>query len=348
MTPQVSIVLPSFNGGARIGSALAALVGAADRSPQPVEVIAVDNGSSDDTSQVIAGFPTVRLLRLEQNQGFGGGVEAGCALATGRILGILSDDVVVDPDFFSPLLAHFERDETFAVMPRILTPAGDRMDIAPTLPALRRGELRLRSIEPLPEGALESPAPLTTFFAAGGMSLYRRDRFDALGGFDAIYLPGYHEDVDVTWRAWARGWASYFEPRSVAVHDHDSGAFSTEYRHVRRRTFIRRNWILMNLIHRDRAVTLQLLGAALHAASRVARRLLHPSKFMGSLLALPLVALRLPAALRKRRAERRARVNDNEAVFRIVRGAWDALGAGALGAGALAGDPALITHPRPE
>jgi len=57
-----------------------------------------------------------------------------------------------------------------------------------------------------------------TRFATGGAMACQRNLFLSLGGFDPIYFPGYVEDIDLSWRAWKRGWIVLYEPASVVYH----------------------------------------------------------------------------------------------------------------------------------
>jgi GT2 family glycosyltransferase len=57
-----------------------------------------------------------------------------------------------------------------------------------------------------------------TLHALGGQSIYDREKFLALDGFDTLFSPFYHEDLDVSWRAYRQGWRVIYEPRAVMVH----------------------------------------------------------------------------------------------------------------------------------
>lgn len=55
-----------------------------------------------------------------------------------------------------------------------------------------------------------------TLYTSGAASAVKRDKFIALGGFDEyLYI---YEDVDLSYRAWKRGWTAFYEPRSVVYH----------------------------------------------------------------------------------------------------------------------------------
>ena len=61
---------------------------------------------------------------------------------------------------------------------------------------------------------------MPVLWAGGGSSAVSRRKFEALGGFEELYNPFYMEDVDLSFRAWRRGWPSLLAPRSVVQHRH--------------------------------------------------------------------------------------------------------------------------------
>ena len=59
-------------------------------------------------------------------------------------------------------------------------------------------------------------------FASGGSTMFRRRQFIELGGFDPIFAPFYYEDVELSFRAWKRGWSVHYEPASTIRHQFSS------------------------------------------------------------------------------------------------------------------------------
>lgn len=85
-----SCIIAAWNEGPRIGGVLAALAS----HPLLAEVIVVDDGSSDDTGLVAAGFAGVQVLRLPGNGGKSAAVLAGAALATRPLVLLLDADLL--------------------------------------------------------------------------------------------------------------------------------------------------------------------------------------------------------------------------------------------------------------
>lgn len=94
--PDVSFVMPCYNEEDVIGSTVPALVRAFRREGYRLQLIAVDNGSTDRTGVVIrelaAVHPEVELHRVEVNQGYGHGMLSGIPLARGPWVGFIPCD----------------------------------------------------------------------------------------------------------------------------------------------------------------------------------------------------------------------------------------------------------------
>ena len=94
---RLSLVVPCYNEAKSLPALVArchAVFGDGD-----VEVILVDNGSTDDTSAVMGGLLTggpVRSVRVSPNRGYGGGILAGLEVATGQVVGWTHADLQTD------------------------------------------------------------------------------------------------------------------------------------------------------------------------------------------------------------------------------------------------------------
>ena len=90
-SPLVSVVIPAFNAGRTIDRALASVFA---QDYQPLDIIVVNDGSTDDTSERVARYPeaVVRLLHLAQNRGVAAATNAGLAVARGQFIAFLDAD----------------------------------------------------------------------------------------------------------------------------------------------------------------------------------------------------------------------------------------------------------------
>lgn len=96
---NLSIVIPCFNEAENIPLLLERFAQSTSRSD--IELIVVDNGSSDNTGDVaeslMSEYAFSRVLRLENNRGYGGGIKAGLAIAKGSYIGWTHADLQTDP-----------------------------------------------------------------------------------------------------------------------------------------------------------------------------------------------------------------------------------------------------------
>lgn len=84
--PFLSIVIPAYNEGGRIGGTLEEIRRYASSKPFRVELIVVDDGSSDQTAEIVARYSEVRVVRNDRNRGKGFTVRHGVLEARGQLI----------------------------------------------------------------------------------------------------------------------------------------------------------------------------------------------------------------------------------------------------------------------
>ena len=108
-TPALSVVIPSYNEATRIGTTLEALAAA---TADDVEVIVVDDGSTDGTAEVAERLLEAaghrRVLRLDRNQGKGAAVRAGVLAARGDTILYMDADLATDLEALPRFLLELE------------------------------------------------------------------------------------------------------------------------------------------------------------------------------------------------------------------------------------------------
>jgi GT2 family glycosyltransferase len=197
--PRVSVVVCSYNGARTLGDCLGALA----RVEYPdVEVIVVDDGSTDATAR-IASDHGVRLVRTP-NRGLSSARNTGLAAATGEIVAYLDDDAYPDPDWLTFLAAAFMASDHAAIGGPNVAPPGDGLvaecvDNAPGNP-----------IHVLLSDDVAEHVP-------GCNMAVRRDRLAAIGGFDAKFRVA-GDDVDCCWRIQDAGWTIGYAPGAMVLH----------------------------------------------------------------------------------------------------------------------------------
>ena len=125
--PRASVVIVTWNGMEHLGPCLSSLA-ASDYPADRLEVVVVDNGSTDGTVEWIAReHPRVRVVPLASNQGFTGGNAAGVAAATGDVLVFFNNDMRVEPDTVRRLVTA-AADGTACAAARVLSWDGRAID----------------------------------------------------------------------------------------------------------------------------------------------------------------------------------------------------------------------------
>jgi glycosyltransferase involved in cell wall biosynthesis len=100
--PDVSFVVPCYNEEAIIGYTLPRLCKAFQEAGHRLELVAVDNGSTDRTGEIIKELalrnPSIVYHRVEKNQGYGNGIISGLPICTAPWIGIIPADGQVDAE----------------------------------------------------------------------------------------------------------------------------------------------------------------------------------------------------------------------------------------------------------
>lgn len=103
--PDLTILMPVYNEEERVAAAVEHTLGV--DYPFSIELLIVDDGSSDRTPEILsayAGDPLVRLMRLDPNRGKGAALRAGVQAARGRFTGILDADLEYLAEDLIPLM----------------------------------------------------------------------------------------------------------------------------------------------------------------------------------------------------------------------------------------------------
>src|ERR1022692_2490324 len=125
---DITVVVVTWNGAHLLGPCLDSLL----TQTRVHDVLIVDNASSDDTTTLLAErFPTARVLRLESNTGFAGGLAAALPLVDSPYLALLNNDAVARPNWLAALADELASDPNCAaVTSRILLAGSGRVNNA--------------------------------------------------------------------------------------------------------------------------------------------------------------------------------------------------------------------------
>ncbi|HEX8959895.1 MAG TPA: glycosyltransferase family 2 protein [Solirubrobacterales bacterium] len=226
-TVRPAVYIPNFNGARRLPRALRSL----REQSRPVDVVVVDNGSSDESATLVREeFPEVALLELGENLGFGRAINRAVRERPADPAILVNNDVECEPRFVEALLDRLDEGAQMVAGVLLQEAAPERIDSAGVVADRTLMGFDYLHGEPL-EAARGAAAPLGP---TGGAALYRKAAFDAAGGFDErIFL--YYEDLELALRLSANGAQCRLAPDARAVHAYSASlgaASGDKYAHT--------------------------------------------------------------------------------------------------------------------
>ena len=212
--PSISIVIPCFNQHLYTYHCLRSILDHVD--DEAVEVIVVDDESTDATAAMLADISGIRVIRNEQNCGFIKTCNRGAEAARGEFLVLLNNDTEVTKGWLQALRSTFAEFPDAGMVGAKLLFANDTLQEA--------GGIVWRDGSAWNYGRGDDPhKPEYSYcrrvdYCSGACLMLRREDFNALNGFDEHYLPAYYEDTDLAFRIREMGKQVYYQPVAVVYH----------------------------------------------------------------------------------------------------------------------------------
>lgn len=244
---KVSIIIPNFNGKELLQKNLPSVINAVKFYDKSGEIIVVDDGSNDGSVEYIREkFPKVKVIPLKKNHGFSFSCNIGAKESNDDVILFLNNDVEVKDNFIEPLIETINQKGVFAVTPRIIMNKKGKMINQGLVSAeFKRGFIRGGFANLKKIGIQDDLKGTTsTLYACAAAVVYDKNKFLELGGFDEIYTPFFFEDVDISYRAWKRGWKVLHEPKSVVIHQGDQTV--NKFKKRRRKFIYLRNRLIFH------------------------------------------------------------------------------------------------------
>lgn len=214
--PTVSVVLLSYNRPHLLRQALASVQ---VQDCKPFEIIVVDNRSlrSEEVAQIVAEFPSVRLISNATNRGYTGAMNLAIKIVRGQYVFLTEDDMVLAPSCVKELVSFLETHPEVALASgliykhatRTIHCAGGHLSLGGIY---SKKMLRLGETD---NGQCSEPYPVT--YITGAMVFAHADLLRRLGGFRPDFFL-YCEDDELCLRVSALGLPIMVVPRAVAEH----------------------------------------------------------------------------------------------------------------------------------
>jgi len=299
-TPLVSIIILNYNGQRYIAKCLSSVL---NTEYPNFEVIFVDNHSTDGSIDIVrkVSDPRLKIIVNDRNYGYAKGNNIGVKYASGKYIVFLNVDTEVDSKWLKYLVEVMESDESIGGAQAKIIYA-NRQHVWSFLSSINpAGEVFL--------GGLDGKHVTDIFFASGCCSIYRKDLFERVGGFDEDYFM-YVEDVDLGWRLRLFGYRIVAVPEAIIYH---VGGGVSKY--------INNNFIIF-LLKRNRIFTLiknLLKYLPVLFIHYILIAIVRPSFAVSSLKAILSALFNLKKVVRKRRdVQLQRRVRDPQ-IIKLMR-----------------------------
>ena len=219
---KVSVVILNWNGAEMLRTFLPSVV--KFTNPELAEVCVADNGSTDNSTDVVSReFPTVRLIAFKENHGFAGGYNKVMDHVDSEYVVLLNSDVEVTDGWIEPVLSYMEEhSDVAACQPKILSyhdkskfeyagASGGYID--------KYGYpfCRGRVFDCLEQDNGQYDEPAEIFWASGAAMFVRREVYTKVGGLDSKFF-AHMEEIDLCWRLLSRGYRLMCIPENKVYH----------------------------------------------------------------------------------------------------------------------------------
>jgi hypothetical protein len=218
--PLVSVIIVNYNGRAYLDACISSIL---SQTYPKIEIIFVDNGSSDNSTDYIKDkYPSVVIIACSENYGFAKGNNIGIEAAKGDLVATLNNDTKVTSRWVEELVQSISLDEKigmcaskmlFMKEPEIINSTGICIS--------RSGACWDRGMSEQDKGQYDSCTDV--FGPCAGAAIYRKTMLEDIGLFDEDFC-AYMEDADLAFRGRLAGWKCLYVPNAVVYHFHGGTA----------------------------------------------------------------------------------------------------------------------------
>jgi GT2 family glycosyltransferase len=314
--PKVSIIIVHYKG---LNQLLACLSSLGSTKQPAIEVLIVDNGSSENIAAALTDPHLWKLIRSDRNLGFAGGNNLGLNHCKGKYVLLLNDDTIANPEFVSALSRYLDDHPNVGIVQgKMLLPRFENtLDVC--------GSFLTAFGLPYHYGYYKPDGPkyhrnYPVFSAKGACLMFRRELISRVGGFlfDEDFFC-YYEETDFCHRSWLAGYEVHFVASPPIQHlmGATAGASQSAFvlRHyLRNMTFS----LLSNLSFTSRLRILPLFFTTLLASMFAAACTLKRDQFAAHLGAITHCIAHYGKILKRRRLVKQIRRQSDQALFAKV------------------------------
>lgn len=251
MEMEASVIILNWNGAEMLKRYLPSVVKntpASSRKGREIEIIVADNGSTDNSLEVLAkDFPSVKTIVLDKNYGFAEGYNRAIAQVDSEYTVLLNSDVEVTEGWLDPLLTYLDtHTDVAAVQPKIRSwlrrshfehagAAGGYLS------KLYFPYCRGRILWHVEEDKGQYDTAAEVDWTSGACMCVRTKVYKECGGLDAAFF-AHMEEIDLCWRMRNASWRLVCLPESVVYH---LGGGALSYESPRKTYLNHRNNLLM-------------------------------------------------------------------------------------------------------
>jgi GT2 family glycosyltransferase len=212
--PVISIVIPVYNHLEDTSRCLLAIEMANEKTKY--EVIIADDASTDGTNSLFSKCKGLRYVRNEQNLGFLKNCNRAAAIARGKYIMFLNNDVIVMPHWLDSIIETFLNfPDTGLVGSKLLYPDGTLQEAGGIIWNDGTGQNYGRKDDPQKP---EYNYMREVDYCSGASIVISRSLWEQLGGFDELFAPAYYEDTDLAFRVRQAGYKVLYQPVSQVFH----------------------------------------------------------------------------------------------------------------------------------
>jgi len=245
---KISVIILNWNGAEMLRQYLPSVVRSVQQSAFSVQLIVADNGSTDNSLEVLAKeFPTVKTIVLDKNYGFAEGYNKAIEQVDSDYVVLLNSDVETPEGWLEPLVTYLEQHpDVAAVQPKVRSwrkkayfehagAAGGYLNW------LGYPYCRGRKLWKVEEDKGQYDSVVNIDWTTGACMCVRTKVYKECGGLDGSFF-AHMEEIDLCWRMRNKGWKLACVPQSVVYH---LGGGSLSYDNPRKNYLNHRNNLLM-------------------------------------------------------------------------------------------------------